>query len=262
LHTCVKACNLNRGSANGVDKTHVKEYSSINNESNTILIELLSLWLYCSFLKNFNLNVTYVIDLLRSMYYNGLKYNVKELQSMKLVQPIRYRENLEEMKIELLKKGYKNYLMFVVGINTGLRISDILELKVKDLKDKTHIKIIEQKTNKIKRFLINSSLKVEIDKYIKTMSDEEYLFQSRKGQNKPISRVQAYRILNSAAEHIGLQEIGTHTLRKTFGYWHYKQYKDVALLQEIFNHSSPSVTLRYIGINEDIKDKSIENFYL
>jgi integrase len=181
---------------------------------------------------------------------------------MKLVQPIRDREKLEEMKMELLKIGYKNYLMFVIGINTGLRISDILQLTVKDLKDKTHIKIVEQKTNKIKRFLVNSSLKVEIDKYINTMSDEEYLFQSRKGENKPISRVQAYRILNSAAEHIGLQEIGTHTLRKTFGYWHYKQYKDVALLQEIFNHSSPSVTLRYIGINEDIKDRSIENFYL
>jgi len=181
---------------------------------------------------------------------------------MKLVQPIRDREKLEEMKMELLKTGYKNYLMFVIGINTGLRISDILELKVKDLKDKTHIKIIEQKTNKIKRFLINSSLKGEIDKYINTMSDEEYLFQSRKGENKPISRVQAYRILNSAAEHVELQEVGTHTLRKTFGYWHYKQNKDVALLQQIFNHSSPSVTLRYIGINEDIKDKSIENFYL
>ena len=181
---------------------------------------------------------------------------------MKLVQPIRDREKLEEMKMELLKVGYKNYLMFVVGINTGLRISDMLELKVKDLREQTHIKIIEQKTNKIKRFLINSSLKIEIDKYIKTMSDEEYLFQSRKGGNKPISRVQAYRILNSAAKNIGLQEIGTHTLRKTFGYWHYKQNKDVALLQQIFNHSSPSVTLRYIGINEDIKDKSIENFYL
>ena len=94
------------------------------------------------------------------------------------------------------------------------------------------------------------------------MEEEEYLFQSRKGKDKPISRVQAYRILNSAGAKVGLKEIGTHTLRKTFGYWHYKQNKDVALLQEIFNHSAPSVTLRYIGINEDIKDNSIENFYL
>jgi len=181
---------------------------------------------------------------------------------MEIVQPIRDKEKIEDMKRELLKSGYKNFLMFVIGINTGLRIGDILELKVMDLRDKTHIKIIEQKTDKIKRFLINSSLKVEIDKFIKGMREEEYLFQSRKGQNKPISRVQAYRILNSAGAKVGLKEIGTHTLRKTFGYWHYKQNKDVVLLQEIFNHSAPSVTLRYIGINEDVKDNSIENFYL
>ncbi|WP_312888402.1 tyrosine-type recombinase/integrase [Clostridium bowmanii] len=130
---------------------------------------------------------------------------------MKLVQPIRDREKLEEMKIDLLRTGYKNYLMFIIGINTGLRIGDILELKVKDLKNKTHIKIIEQKTNKIRRFLINSLLKIEIDKYIRLMSEEDYLFQSRKGENHPIGRVQAYRILNSVAKHIGLAEIGTHT---------------------------------------------------
>ena len=181
---------------------------------------------------------------------------------MEIVQPIRDKEKIEDMKRELLKSGYKNFLMFVIGINTGLRIGDILELKVKDLRDKTHIKIIEQKTGKIKRLLINSSLKQEIDKFIKGMEEEDYLFQSRKGKNHPISRVQAYRILNSAGAKVGLKEIGTHTLRKTFGYWHYKQNKDVALLQEIFNHSAPSVTLRYIGINEDIKDNSIEKFYL
>jgi integrase len=64
---------------------------------------------------------------------------------MEIVQPIRDKEKIEDMKRELLKSGYKNYLMFVIGINTGLRIGDILELKVKDLRDKTHIKIIEQK---------------------------------------------------------------------------------------------------------------------
>jgi len=94
------------------------------------------------------------------------------------------------------------------------------------------------------------------------MEEEEYLFQSRKGEDKPIIRVQAYGILNSAGSKVDLKEIVTHTLRKTFGYWHYKQNKDVALLQEIFNHSAPSVTLRYIGINEGIKYNSIENFYL
>lgn len=180
---------------------------------------------------------------------------------MKTVQPIRDKAIINRFKSELLKTGYRNYMLFVIGINTGLRISDILSLKVSDVKDKTHIVITEQKTGKAKRFLINSMLHKDIDNYIEGMGDNDYLFSSRKG-DKPITRVQAYRVLNEVANKLGVEEIGTHTLRKTFGYFHYKQYKDVAILQDIFNHSAPSVTLRYIGITDDIKDKTIEDFYL
>lgn len=179
---------------------------------------------------------------------------------MELVQPIRSKDTIAQFKSELLHRSYRDYMLFVIGINTGLRISDILPLKVKDIKG-SHIKIIEKKTGKTKRFFINAPLRNELDKYTKGMNDNDYLFPSRKG-DKPITRVQAYRILNAVATKLGLEEIGTHTLRKTFGYWHYQQFKDVAILQDIFNHSSPSVTLRYIGINDDIKDKTIENFYL
>ncbi|MEF9991462.1 MAG: site-specific integrase [Romboutsia sp.] len=181
---------------------------------------------------------------------------------MKYVQPIRDRDIIQKMKNELLKGGLRNYMLFNIGINTGLRVSDILRLKVADVKDKTHITINEQKTGKSKRILINSNLKKDIDEYIYTMNSTEFLFKSRKGINLPISRVQAYRILNLSADKLGLSEIGTHTMRKTFGYWHYQIYKDIAILQDIFNHSSPSITLRYIGINDDIKDKTIEKFYL
>ena len=93
------------------------------------------------------------------------------------------------------------------------------------------------------------------------MDDEDYLFKSRKG-NKPITRVQAYRILNDVAEKLGIEEVGTHTLRKTFGYWHYQHHKDVAILQEIFNHSAPSITLKYIGINKDMINESYKNHHL
>lgn len=181
---------------------------------------------------------------------------------MNEVQPIRDKNKIEEMKSELLKKGLRNYMIFVLGINTGLRISDLLDLKVQDVKNKSHIIMTEQKTGKSKRFMINGQLRQDIDKYINNMDDNEYLFKSQKGNNEPISRVQAYRILSDAAVKIGLDEIGTHTLRKSFGYWHYNQYKDVALLQELFNHSAPSVTLRYIGINQDMMDKTIKDFYL
>lgn len=179
---------------------------------------------------------------------------------MEVVQPIRSKEIIAQFKNVLLHKSYRDYILFVIGINTGLRISDILQLKVEDVKG-SHIVITEKKTNKHKRFYINGQLRKELNKYIKGMNNDDYLFPSRKG-DKPITRVQAYRILNDVADKLDVAEVGTHTLRKTFGYWHYQQYKDVAILQDIFNHSSPSVTLRYIGITDDIKDKTIEGFYL
>ena len=179
---------------------------------------------------------------------------------MNEVQPIRDKEIIAKFKNELLKKSYRDYMLFVIGINTGLRISDILPLKVKDVTG-IHIIIKEKKTGKNKRFKINSNLRAELDKYIINMNDNDYLFPSRKG-DKPISRIQAYRILNDVAEKLGVPEVGTHTLRKTFGYWHYKQFKDVAILQKIFNHSAPSVTLEYIGITADLVDKTIDDFYL
>lgn len=182
---------------------------------------------------------------------------------MEFVQPIRDKDTIEKMKLELSKNGLRDLMIFIIGINTGLRISDILTLKVKDVKNNNHILIKEKKTNKEKRFLINMSLREKIDQYIQGMIDHEYLFQSRQGSNSPITRVQAYRIINNASKKVGINDkIGTHTLRKTFGYHHYQQYKDLAILQSIFNHSAPSVTLRYIGINDDLKDKGIENFSL
>lgn len=175
------------------------------------------------------------------------------------VQPIRDLDKLEDLKTVLMRSSYRDYMLLTIGINTGLRISDLLQLTVADTSN-SHIVINEGKTGKVKRFKINANLRKLLDDYIVGMDQDDYLFPSRKGGH--IGRVQAYRILNNAAEQIGLDDIGTHTLRKTFGYHHYRQNKDVALLQELFSHSSPSITLRYIGINQDIMDQSIDGFFL
>ena len=166
------------------------------------------------------------------------------------------------MKTLLKAKNEKYYLMFRIGVNVGLRVSDILALKAGDIRAKDHVTITEKKTGKSKRFLIPATLQKEIDRYIKDMADDEYLIQSRKGNNKPITRIQAYRVLNDVAEQIGIEEVGTHTMRKTFGYHHYQQNKDIAILQDIFNHSAPSITLRYIVINDDLKENTLKNFDL
>lgn len=182
---------------------------------------------------------------------------------MKYVQPIRNKNKIEEIKSYLKQNGSRDLLLFTMGINTGLRISDLLKLKVIDVKGKSHVEIKEQKTGKIKRFPLLGNLQSMIDEYIKGKLDTEYLFRSRNGANKPITRVMAYKIINEACRKAGITDnIGTHTLRKTFGYHHYQTFKDVAILQHLFNHSSPSIALRYIGITQDEIEQTLRQFEL
>ncbi|OUS72994.1 site-specific integrase [Paenibacillus sp. MY03] len=182
---------------------------------------------------------------------------------MQFVQPIRDPEKIEQMKQLLLSRSKRDWFIFVFGINTGLRIGDILRLKVKDVRNRTHISLIEGKTRKKKWVPINSELKRVIDDYTKGMKADATLFPSYRTRGETgICRVQAYRILNWAADQCGLEEIGTHTLRKTFGYHFYQKTKDVAMLQNIFNHAYPSLTMRYIGINQDMIDEAVSNFAL
>ena len=179
---------------------------------------------------------------------------------MNVVQPIKKIEDIQKIKKYLAKKP-RDALLFSFGINTGLRISDILSLDVDDVKGRNYIEIREKKTNKYKKIPLNRFLKEEIDLFVEGLPGGQPLFYTQK--HCRLDRAQAYRILNKAAQSAGITEkIGTHTLRKTVGYHHYKKYNDIVLLQKIFNHSSPSVTLRYIGIEQDTIDESYMNFYL
>jgi len=115
-------------------------------------------------------NVLYCIDFLRKRSYNV----VMEVVKMNFVQPFRSREKLEEMKDELRKSGTRNYMMFYTGINTGLRISDLVKLNRDNIRNadgtmKSHITIVEQKTKKVKKFPICNGLLSELDKYTKNM---------------------------------------------------------------------------------------------
>lgn len=180
---------------------------------------------------------------------------------MNIVEPIRDRENLKKCEEFLEKQSLRNLLLFTLGTNSGLRISDILRLDVKDVKDRDYIDIIEKKTGKFKRFPLNEKLKLLLKQFTKGKEPEAPLFVSV--FNNRMERTQCYRIINNACRNIGVKyKVGTHTLRKTFGYHHYKKFKDVVVLQKIFNHSSPQITLRYIGIDQDIIDESYKNFVL
>ena len=182
---------------------------------------------------------------------------------MNRVQPIRDRRTIRDIFDYLKEQNMRDAVMFATGVYTGLRISDILKLKVRDVRGKDYIYIREQKTNKEKRITINRFLKKLYTEYINGKRDYESLFPGKERINKPISRQRAYRILAEAGKHFGIMDgIGTHTMRKTFGYHYYQKTKDVATLMEIFNHDHESITLRYIGITQDTISKVYEGIDL
>jgi len=218
---------------------------------------------------------------------------------MEIVNPIKDIAKIEMMKEELGKctnsmwaekrffEKKRNRAIFCVGINSALRVSDIRQLNLKDVfnPDLSFINVTlkEQKTGKRKAFPLTETLKKELRSYaecyfytffritINNINEDDKakvaeiietypLFPSeRKGY---LSRVQIYRILNDSAEKVGIGQIGTHTMRKTFAYWFYMRTKDVALLQVLLNHSSERETLRYIGLTQDEIDKAYQNFGL
>lgn len=196
---------------------------------------------------------------------------------MNTAQPIRTRHELEKLKgyYSNTKPNARNALLIEMGLNTALRISDILDMKwdmvydFENKKYKSHISIAEKKTGKRTQIYINSNIKKSLHKYNeelknlgKHITPDSYLF-CHTNKNIPISRVQAFRIIKDAAGQCDLSGvISCHSLRKTFGYHAWKQGAPLAVLVNIYNHSSYDVTKRYLGIEQDDKDSIYRNIQL
>ena len=184
---------------------------------------------------------------------------------MEKVQPIRDQKQIDAMKKILKSQSARDHLLFTLGINSGLRISDLLKLEIQQIwigsQPADQIEVREKKTGKSKIFKLGDNPKKAIKEYMAQFRDpspSDPVFISKKtkdGSAKAISRQQAYNLINEAADLIGINErIGTHTLRKTFGYHAYKKGYDLAYIQKLFNHSSQAITLEYIGITQENLD--------
>lgn len=183
------------------------------------------------------------------------------------VEPIREIRKIEAMKKILranVSNGQRDETLFILGINTALRISDLLSLRVGDvLNEKGRpvdaIELKEQKTGKLRKFPLNKSIKEALKAFFEGHLPEDLsspLFPSRKGGGA-LSRWQARRILSEAGEAVGLDRVGTHSLRKTFGYHVYQRTGgNLGLVQKLLNHSSSADTLRYIGIDQEQMDNT------
>ena len=198
-------------------------------------------------------------------------------------EPIKDVDDILKVSRYLVAKGrYRDNMLFIVGINFGLRVSDLLQLRFSmlldnDLAFRNSFPILEKKTSNTRRvkknryITINEAAIEAITLYLKEMVKQgksvhlsDYLFRGESnrcgGQNKPMSRVSVDRLLKGIAREVGLTtKVSTHTLRKTFGYHQMvmsgNDPRKLLLLQKMFGHSTAAQTLDYIGItSEEIED--------
>ena len=182
------------------------------------------------------------------------------------VEPIRDREKIKEIEAKLAaldtEIGRKEYLLFEIGIYLARRISDMIVMRVGDLRGREVFIVREKKTRKRIELPIPEELQKVVRQRLKGMADDDFIFSSRqhdpKGRITHISRKTAYNYVKD------IKQIGEitfpfacHSLRKTFGYHYYLRTHDIAMLMELFNHSKENITLMYIGIAIDEKRKAL-----
>ena len=175
-----------------------------------------------------------------------------------VVQAITDLKDVKSIK-KLLANNPRDLLIFTMGINTGLRAGDLLNLKisqVENLKIGDRVSIIEEKTSKQNVFIINKEIKKSLDSYLLTRGNydsDEYLFKSRKYKNSKISVHALGNYIKNWCANINLKgNFGSHTLRKTFCYIQRTVYGvSWSVISKRLNHSNPAITMRYLCIQDE-----------
>jgi len=195
---------------------------------------------------------------------------------MNFVEPIRDRKRIAQIKNLLRGQGrYRDLLLFTVGINSALRISDLLNLRIHHFVDEqNHIRrrfvIKEEKRGKRQEVVINDSIREALGEYLAaypaiTNDPDNYVFFNAKANNfrEPIKRGQAWKFIASICADIGLRgNFGTHSLRKTWGYHARMSGVDLALIMYKLNHASLAYTKRYLGITDDELEEVVKRLNL
>jgi integrase len=193
----------------------------------------------------------------------GQNINRPQKGSKITVDPIRKVKDIQAIS-KMLQDNPRNHLLLVMGTNNGLRTGDLLKLKVGDvrsMKVSDTLIIREGKTGKRNMLVMNKSIYKSFQAYLEKLKpmDEEFLFRSRKGK-KAITIQCVNNMVKQWTRSINLRgNYGAHTLRKTWGYVQRTVYGvGFEILCKRFNHSSPAITMRYLGI----EDKEVQNILM
>lgn len=180
------------------------------------------------------------------------------------VDPIRREKDIKSIT-KILSNSPRDHLLFIMGINNGLRVGDLLKIRVSDvenLKPGDILPIKEGKTGKPNILAINNTVYKALKHYLEEVApnNSDYLFKSRKGENNPITIQAVNNYIKKWTDAINLKgNYGAHTLRKTWGYIQRTKYGvGFEIICKRFNHSNPAVTMRYLGI----QDKEVNNILL
>ena len=175
------------------------------------------------------------------------------------VEPIRQEKDIKLIK-RLLADKPRDLAIFILGINTNLRASDLLRVtigQVLHLKPGEQFSIREKKTGKLRSITLNKTVHEAFQALMATLDTSDpgaHLFQShRRGKGGKLSEEYLNMLVKGWCREINLRgNYGSHTLRKTFGYIHrVKFHTDIPTLMTIFNHSSQKETLNYLCIQPD-----------
>jgi integrase len=173
-------------------------------------------------------------------------------------EPIRDRRDISAIKGHLADKP-RDYALFVVGIHTGLRGSDLLALRWRDvLTDESRVvdrlRVTESKTSKLRVIALQEYAKRALESLLRAVGPIDpnvYVFRSREGDGR-LTTDRLRQLIVDWTRAAGLNgHFGVRTLRKTFGYHLRKAGADPALLMKIFGHSCQAITMRYLGVDQD-----------
>lgn len=154
---------------------------------------------------------------------------------------------IQKMKNLFLSKGeIRGYLLFVLSINTGIYLKDLLELKVRDVKNKQYLTV-----GKNKVVPLTDEIQEVIKKAINGCKLDAPLFQGKVGQR--LDRTSAFYIFKTICVELGVDDkYSVLSWRKTFAYHYYQKYKDISYLMWLFNQHSTEQALNFIGVEENM----------